>query len=291
MSKDAPSPEIFNLMLNTDGDCLFTIANQEKFVQLEQIRQVFDMVGPDSSISLMPPVVRSFSTDMTQFLIERIPFRTTVHYYSPKGSLTSTDFTIWLPWTYYYITLSGPPHWTVSSCAVYCRNSQLSSEIDLLYRFCFPNVDYYTDLICFGHASDYTKANQPGDLYSTISSTINDFWSTSFNNDMGETVYRGNKTLSELAETIPINDELEKFLLAVFDTTELNESQQPFARRSDAHLLGIWEKLDLEDVLKFEYKREIEVGTILSKMQSTQENLPTTASNFANWIHRSIGVS
>jgi len=304
MTKKSVNPEIFNLLLNTDGDCVLSMGAKDLTVPLEDLRKVFEMVGPKSETNLLPPVVRSFSTDMTKFLVERIPFQATVNFspYQKGSKLVETspveprDYTIWFPWTYYFITLAGPPLWTPISVNVFCRTRQISCEEDRLYSMGFPNIDYFSGLACVGNTGfGGAPSDHKYSINEAISEAINGFWSSRFNSDYGSTIWMNNLTLKELGISTKIDDDVVKWYEhALQGEVQWSEADLRACQLTDMHLLGIWERLDKRDVLSFEFN-EINSRTVadmLAKMNYTVENQsgPTTASAFANWVYRRIYV-
>lgn len=303
MSKKSTS-EIFSLLLNTDGDSVLSVGPTDHIVDLKALREIFEMVGPSAKNELLPPVVRSFSNDMTKFFVERNPFQININY-SPYTVLRDgdsaitrqdpKDFEIWLPWTYYMITLAGPPTWSPVSVNMYFRTRQVFSDLDLLIPAKFPNFDNCIGTVCIGNTS-WAQAGRNYTIAGAISEAINGIWTAGFNADMGQsTISTGIPSLAALARTMPISDYTEKVVEGLLEGVNRSDlGEEYIAERKfthDVHLLDVWSKLDLKDVLNFELSNAylMKMETILSQLAHTQA-IPEDASGFANWIYRSTHV-
>lgn len=140
---------------------------------------------PTKDSGILPPVVRSFSNNMRNFIVERTPFFARINYKNCKarGLASHQVLEVPIPWTVYQISLNELM--IPFAVSIWMRPSQIYSEDDGLYFLPMPNY-YDGGLTCLGGGDFPSLVNlsETPTISSAISMAINAFWTSSFNTDL-----------------------------------------------------------------------------------------------------------
>ncbi len=216
------------------------------------------MKQPPRNTGILPAVVRSFSPDMKQWLVERTPFRTHLTWRDKLNTGDTMEWEINIPWTLYYIILNDS--YQIVSVSMFALAGQIFADDDPLYQIPLPNI-YRGGEICFGEADVHSQMQALGNdpqLSSVLSIAINAYWSSSYNSDLEDWQYA-------TPEGLGGSDEF-------YRGGYMNE------------MLDDWAQLSMEDVLKLRWRESTaKLPDLLYKNLVTTE-YPQTAQALADYL-------
>lgn len=196
---------------------------------------------------VLPAVVRSFSPDMKQWLIERTPFVAHMAWHD-KNNHDHYHFEIPIPWTMYHVVLGDT--YQIERVAVWGLDAQVFADDDKLYQLPLPNL-HGNGNVCFGEVDLHDQVGQLGpnpQLGKVLSIAINAYWSSAYNSDIEDWCH----VLPEEINPGYTNNHMEK----VFEK---------------------WEALSMQEVLKLKWTESTAKLTTLLYEELVKVDYPKTA--------------
>lgn len=159
----------------------------------------------NTSTGILPPVVRWISPDFHRVILERPPFMAKIKFKNAekedKGEIHQMELPI--PWTVWYLKLGKDYEHALRQGYIWARNTPIYTEDDELFALPISNV-WSSGEMCVGKIVNNELAAERGatqkiDIGLVINRVMSTFWSTTFNLDLLDNLYR-NRLPEELVK-------------------------------------------------------------------------------------------